>query len=248
MKLLMLDIECAPNTAHVWGLFRQTVSIKQLMESSYTMCFAAQWYGSRKVIFKDQYDDDMLDELHHLLDEADAVVHYNGTRYDIPTINKDFLLAGMTPPSPYHQIDLYRVVRSKFKFPSNKLDYVAERLGCGNKHAHEGHELWVKCMGGDSAAWKRMKKYNVQDVKLLRGVYEKLLPWMDKHPNYALYGDVEGMVCPNCGSEHLTKQGQRKTKTRVYQQYQCKDCGTWSRNRLCDREASRKVKLTQTGL
>lgn len=248
MKILMLDIETAPNTAHVWGLFKQTVSIKQLMESSYTMCFAAQWYGERRVIYRDQYEEDMLTTLWELLNEADAVVHYNGTKFDIPTINKDFLTAGLTPPSPYHQIDLFRVVRSKFRFPSNKLDYVADRLGCGRKHQHEGHELWVKCMSGDTTAWRKMRKYNIQDVKLLRGVYDKLLPWMDKHPNHALYTDTDVMVCPNCGSTHVTKQGKAKTKTLVYQQYKCSDCGTWSRTRLSDKEERGRVKLTQQGL
>ena len=244
MKLLMLDIECAPNTAHVWGLWKQTVSIKQLMESSYTMCFAAQWYGSKKVIFKDQYDEDMLTTLWHLLNEADAVVHYNGTKYDIPTINKDFLLAGLTPPSPYKQVDLYRIVRSKFKFPSNKLDYVAERLGVGNKHAHEGHELWVKCMAGDRAAWRRMKKYNKQDVVLLRGVYDELLPWMDNHPNHALYSPHD-FCCPNCGSRDLIKQGLAYTQAMTYQQYKCKGCGKWSRARLSEKGAKKAILTSQ---
>ena len=80
--------------------------------------------------------------IHGLLNDADAVVHYNGTKFDIPTLNKEFLLHSFNPPSPYKQIDLLRVVRSNFRFPSNKLDYVAQRLNLGKKHEHEGHELW----------------------------------------------------------------------------------------------------------
>jgi len=34
MQILLLDIETAPNTAHVWGLWNQNVSLNQLMESS----------------------------------------------------------------------------------------------------------------------------------------------------------------------------------------------------------------------
>ena len=248
MKLLHIDIETSPNTAHVWGLFKQTVSTKQLMESSYTLCFAAKWHGEKKVIFKSRNDKDMMDTLWDLLHEADAVVHYNGTKFDIPTINKDFLLDGYDPPSPYQQIDLYRVIRGKFKFPSNKLDYVASRLGLGKKHEHEGHELWVKCMAGDKPAWGRMKKYNIQDVKLLELLYERMLPWIDRHPNRALFANSEQAVCPNCGGTHVTKQGKAKTRTMVYQQYQCQDCGTWSRSRLADKSESKKVKLTQQGL
>lgn len=247
-KILFIDIETSPNTAHVWGLFRQTVSISQLMESSYVMCFAAKWYGKTKVEFMENGTscEYMLGRLHELLDEADIVVHYNGSKFDIPTINKEFLLAGMDPPKPYQQIDLYRVVRNKFRFPSNKLDYVADRLGIGRKHAHEGHELWVKCMNGDRDAWKRMEKYNKQDVKLLEHLYERVLPWIDKHPNYGVYLEKDRPCCTNCGSYKVTKQGKARTKTRVYQQYKCSDCGTWLRTRLSEKKSS--PELVQQGL
>lgn len=52
MKILMLDIEVSPNTAHVWGLWQQNVSINQLMESSYTLCWAAKWHGTKEVMFE----------------------------------------------------------------------------------------------------------------------------------------------------------------------------------------------------
>ena len=84
----------------------------------------------------------MLEGIHSLLDEADAVCHYNGTKFDMPTLNKEFLVHRMTPPPPMKQIDLLRVVKSQFRFPSNKLDYVAQRLGLGKKKDHEGHTLW----------------------------------------------------------------------------------------------------------
>jgi DNA polymerase elongation subunit (family B) len=164
MKILLLDIESSPNTAHVWGLWQQNVSINQLMESSYVLCYAAKWLGDEKIMFDSVHQSKpkaMLKGIHGLLNDADAVVHYNGTKFDIPTLNKEFLLHSFNPPSPYKQIDLLRVVRSNFRFPSNKLDYVAQRLNLGKKHEHEGHELWVKCMNGDKDAWKRMEKYNI---------------------------------------------------------------------------------------
>ena len=153
MKILLLDIETSPNTAHVWGLWQQNVGINQLLESSYVMCWAAKWYGEKTVHFgKD------LKKIYNMINEADVVIHYNGKKFDMPTLNKEFLLNGWTPPAPYKQIDLLRVVRSQFRFPSNKLDYVAQRLGLGKKVAHEGHELWIKCMAGDAAAWNKMSE------------------------------------------------------------------------------------------
>ena len=229
MKILHLDIESSPNTAHVWGLWQQNVSINQLMESSYVLCYAAKWHDSEDLYFdsvQQSKPKSMLKGIHGLLDSADAVVHYNGTKFDIPTLNKEFILHGFNPPSPYKQIDLLRVVRSNFRFPSNKLDYVAQRLGLGKKHEHEGHELWVKCMNGDKDAWKRMEDYNIQDVVLLEQLYYKLLPWIKNHPNQNLFN--ESVVCPTCGSNHLQKRGTAISATGSYQRYQCKSCGSWS--------------------
>ena len=231
MKILLLDIESSPNTAHVWGLWQQNVSINQLMESSYVLCYAAKWLGEKEVKFDSVHQSKpktMLKGIHGLLNDADAVVHYNGTKFDIPTLNKEFLLHSFNPPSPYRQVDLLRVVRSNFRFPSNKLDYVAQRLNLGKKHEHEGHELWVKCMNGDKDAWKRMEKYNIQDVILLENLYGALRPWIRNHPNHNLFSDDH--VCPNCGSSSLQRRGTAISATGTYQRYQCRSCGTWSQS------------------
>jgi len=233
MKILFLDIETAPNTAHVWGLFKQNVGINQLMDSSYVMCWAAKWKGERGVKFSSVQEtspERMLEEIHSLLDEADAVCHYNGTRFDIPTLNKEFLLHGFAPPSPYRQIDLLKTARSRFRFPSNKLDYVARALGLSGKVSHEGHELWVKCMAGDAAAWRKMKTYNKRDVTLLEEVYEKLLPWIKGHPNLNLYEEGDELLCPRCASNDIQRRGFATLISGIYQRFVCNKCGTWSRS------------------
>jgi DNA polymerase elongation subunit (family B) len=231
MKILLLDIETSPNTAHVWGLYNQNVGLNQLMESSYVMCWAAKWLGEKEVHFSSMMETThrkMIKKIYKLLDEADAVIHYNGTKFDIPTLNKEFLLLGLTPPSPYKEIDLLRTSRSKFKFPSNKLDYVAQALGLGEKVKHIGHELWIRCMNKDKQAWDMMKKYNIQDVVLLEKVYEKMLSWIRNHPNQNGYH--AGVVCPNCGGSNLIKRGLSCNTNTVYQRLRCKDCGKWSRS------------------
>jgi DNA polymerase elongation subunit (family B)/predicted RNA-binding Zn-ribbon protein involved in translation (DUF1610 family) len=230
MRILLLDIETSPNTVHCWGLFQQNVGINQILESSEVMCWAAKWHDEKEVMFMSNYDNShtkMISVMHSLLDDADVVVHYNGKKFDMPTLNKEFLLHGYAPPSPYKQIDLLRVVRSQFKFPSNKLDYVAQRLGLGKKTKHEGHELWIKCMNKDPLAWKKMERYNKQDVVLLEKLYTSLLPWIKSHPNHNLYNDLEHS-CPNCGSNKLHRRGNARTIGGVYQRFQCTDCGSWS--------------------
>lgn len=229
MKILLLDIETAPMTALVWGLWDQNISPNHIIDSSNMLCYAAKWLNSDEVLFDSVHQSKpkaMLKGLHELLSDADVIVHYNGNKFDMPTINKEFVLNRFSPPSPYKQIDLLRVVRSNFRFPSNKLDYVAQRLGLGKKVEHEGMALWTKCMKGDKDAWERMEDYNIQDVVLLEDLYNTLLPWIKNHPNKNLHSD--NACCPTCGHENLQKRGTAISTTGTYQRYQCKSCGSWS--------------------
>lgn len=231
MKILLLDIETAPNTAYVWGLFRENIPLARLVETGYVLCWAAKWLNEDTTYTMDLgrcTTHRMLKEIHKLLNEADAVVHYNGTRFDIPTLNKEFLLNGFKPPAPYKQIDLLRTARNQFKFTSNKLDHVAEQLGLGNKVRHRGFELWIDCMNNVPEAWNEMVEYNIGDVTLLEKLYEKLLPWIRNHSNFSLHSD-NSFVCPNCGKSHYTKRGFYYTHNCKYQRYRCSSCGTWFR-------------------
>lgn len=228
MRTLILDIETSPNVAHVWGLWQQNVSISQLRQSSFTLCWAAKWRGENRVYFRDHRDPQMIPEIAALLDKADAVVTYNGDNFDLPTLRKDILLAGIAPPSPANSIDLYRVVKRKFRFPSLKLEYVSKALGLDGKVQHPGHDLWIGVLAGDDKAWRLMKRYNIQDVRLNEQLLEKLEPWIDTMPNWALY--VEGDACPRCGTRgELKREGYAYTRLGKYQRYRCGACGGWSR-------------------
>jgi uncharacterized protein YprB with RNaseH-like and TPR domain len=229
MKILFLDLETTPMTAHTWGLWDQNISINQILDHTEVMCFGARWYGKDKVIFKSGFHNgkkEMLEEIHKLIDEADAVVGWNSAAFDMKHLNREFLEAGMLPPSPTKDIDLMKAVKAKFKFPSNKLDYVAQKLGVGAKVKHSGFELWIQCMAGNKKAWKEMKEYQIQDVELLVDLYEKLKPWIPGHPNVSLYNDIED-GCNTCSSINLERRGFAISSTGKYQRYQCKDCGSW---------------------
>lgn len=231
MKILLFDIETTPISAYTWGLWKQDIGINQIQASTEVMCFGAKWYGSKKTIFKSVHHDGkqaMLDEIHALMDEADALVGWNSASFDVKHLNREFIENGMLPPSPHKDIDLMKVVKSQFKFPSNKLDYVAQKLGVGAKVKHSGFDLWLKCMAGNSKAWAEMKKYQVQDVELLVELYEKLLPWIASHPDRPLHDDMED-GCVNCASMNLERRGYAVSSTGKYQRYQCQDCGKWQR-------------------
>jgi hypothetical protein len=230
MKILFLDIETSPNLAYVWGLWNQNISIGQIVNSTEMLCFGARWAGQKKVIFKSVHHDgkeSMLQEVHRLLDEADVLVGWNSKAFDSKHLKREFVENGMLPPSPYREMDLMLAVKSQFKFPSNKLDYVAQRLGVGAKVKHSGFDLWLKCMAGDDKAWREMKKYQIQDVDLLVDLYEILKPWIPNHPNMTLTSKSEG--CISCGSIALESRGYALTNTGKYARYRCKGCGKWQR-------------------
>lgn len=229
MKILLLDTETAPNTAYVWGLWKENIPIDRLIESSFLLCWAAKWLEDDHIMFSDFIGghEQMLTKIHNLLDEADGVVHFNGSRFDIPVLNKEFLVHGYNPPSPYKETDLYRVAKNRFRFPSNKLDYIAQRLGVGKKIKHAGMGLWIRCMEGDVEAMKEMQKYNEQDVRILEGVYRKMLPWLTNHANMSL--DKDGLRCPRCGDAKVHRRGTYHSSTYTYQRMQCQACGGWFR-------------------
>ena len=231
MKVLLIDIETAPHRVYSWGLFDQRIAINQIVEPGYTLCFAAKWLGKRGMIFDSVHQskpDAMFKRVHALLDEADAVCHYNGRKFDIPTLQAEFVKRKMRPPSPFRHIDLLTTCRGQFRFASNKLDYVSQLLGLGQKTQHKGMPLWSACMQGDEAAWRVMERYNRQDVRLLEKLHDDLLPWIKNYPNRALYSGKA--VCPSCGGKHYQQRGTSVTLGRQYARLQCQDCGKWFRS------------------
>ena len=227
MKLLFLDIETSPNLVDTWGIWQQNVAISQIHVASYSLCWAASWQDSSEIVYH-RNNKSTLKVLWKMLDEADVVVHYNGKKFDMPHINREFVEAGLPPPSPYRQIDLLQVVRRQFKFVSNKLDYVAPKLGCGKKIKHPGHSLWVRVLAGDEKAWCLMERYNRGDVKLLKRLYKRLMPWIPRHPNRMVV-DAKKACCPACGSNRMEKRGTYHTNACEYQRYRCNSCFSWSR-------------------
>ena len=230
MKILLLDIETAPNTVYTWGLFKQNIAINQINQSGYMLCWAAKWLGEDRMFFSSlrKGKASMLERMHRLLSEADAVVTYNGKKFDIPTLNKEFLVAGMPPPAPYKQIDLYQIVKSTFRFSSNKLDWISQQLEIGSKLEHQGFDLWLGCMAGDKACWQTMEDYNRKDVDLLEEAYGIIRPWIRTHPSHGAHTDAA--VCPKCGSDDYQQRGFTFTSMLRYRRYQCKCCGGWFRS------------------
>lgn len=226
VKILSLDIETKPAVAYVFDAYDVNISPDHVIDPGGVLCFAAKWVGEKGMFFASEWTHtraEMLDIIRGLLDEADAVITYNGNRFDLPKLQGEFALAGLKPPAPVTSIDVLKAVK-KLGFLINKLAFIGPLLNVGQKMKHEGFALWRSVLEGDENARKRMEKYNKQDVLVLEKLYLRIKPFIADHPHL---GDEKGL-CGSCGSNHIQQRGWRRTKYFKVQRLQCQECGGWS--------------------
>ena len=223
-KILVLDIETRPAVAYVWRAYDENIGYEQVIEPGGMICWAAKWVGKPEVFFYSNWTHshaEMVRTIHALLDEADAVVTYNGDKFDLPKLNGEFVLEGLGPTAPVASIDVVKTIR-KMGFLMNRLAYIGPLLRVGQKVKHEGFELWANVLKGDEKARAKMEKYNIQDVHLLEKLYKKIRPFIKNHPQLR-----SGDACPACGSTKTQKRGSRFTRYFRIQRNQCTNCGHW---------------------
>ena len=237
-RIVVYDIETTPNIVYSWGLWDQNIGINQIITPQDILCFAAHEVGTKKVEAHAVWDgrDTMLERLHALMDGADYLVGYNHAGFDNKHVRAQFVAAGMEPPAPHRDIDLLRVVKKQFRFPSHKLDYVCRALGLDVKVSTGGMDLWTACMNGDPKARRKMLAYNRQDVKITTQLFQRLLPWIDglNVPLFDSGGndtdtDPASAKCTRCGGQQIQSRGWAYTTTTRYRRYQCQDCRGWMR-------------------
>lgn len=252
MKRLTLDIETSPITGKVWGLRNQFLGLEQIEQPTRMLSVAAKWYDSSKIDFYAAFDEDpaqqrdMVQAIWELVNEAYVLIHYNGKGFDMRHLNREFKEQGLSKPSPYQYIDLYRVVKKEFYLPSYKLEYVLRWLKKAGKVSHSGFAMWNDIHSHDPAvalkARRLFEKYNIGDVVKTEGVYDELRSWIDDHPNMQLFverGDEAS--CPTCGSHNTKKDGTapRGNLSRV-QKYECLDCGKYFRGKTAIAKAEER--------
>lgn len=249
-KILLLDIENMPNTAYVWGMWKQNIGKDQYVSSGVIASFAARILGAPKsqTIYEENRnlsdDTEITDKMITLINEADFVIAHNGRKFDLPKIRARAVVNGIEPPAPTKMIDTLDIAKKEFRFDANSLAFLADRLGCTKKRAHTkfpGFTLWLECMKQNDAAWREMRKYNIQDIDTLEEVYLKLRPWATQHPNMSVFQDnTDGPSCPKCGSEKVSPRGFYHTNVAVYQRYRCDCCGGWSRSRYQEKRDDKR--------
>ena len=79
-KVLFIDVELKPFLFQGWAMFDQNFGLEQIQEDWSILSYSAKWLHSDEVIYSDvteKTEDDLLYELHSLLNEAHFIVGHN---------------------------------------------------------------------------------------------------------------------------------------------------------------------------
>lgn len=231
---MFYDLETSHNLGAFFGIYDERIPYQNILKERYVICGAWQVMGERKVHsvsvaddkrrFKRDPNDDyhVVKTMRDVIADADIIVAHNGDKFDLRHLNARILVHGFDPlPPSVRSIDTLKIARRHFRFNCNRLDYLGKLMGVGRKTKVEGG-LWLRALAGDSDAVECLVRYNKQDVRLLRDVFEKLKPYAGPLWNLRLHGRKSG--CTHCGSKNYKKDGFKHTLTRSYQYYKCKDC------------------------
>jgi uncharacterized protein YprB with RNaseH-like and TPR domain len=224
-KILFYDVECTPLIAAAW--MRYKTDLVKVFKHKELLSVAWQWQGESTVhcLTREGKKNDLnvVKQLHELLSEADVSVAHNGDGFDKRLFRTRSEIHRLPVTPRLLSVDTCKAGRNYFGFTDNSLNGMCEQLGIGSKLPNPGFSMWEGCMADEARSWKRMARYNKHDIVLLKGLYDRIKPHIENHPNLARFvnPDAERHECPMCVSSNTVKNGQRPGK----QKWFCKDCG-----------------------
>jgi len=116
-----------------------------------------------------------FNEMKPLIDNAKIIITFNGLRFDIPKINKEF--PGLIPKDK-KVLDLFRFACSlnmPYKLRTLENTFGIERLTPESERKGVAVKLWNQYKKGDIEALFKLKEYNRQDTINLYFLAEKLI-------------------------------------------------------------------------
>ena len=229
-KRLFFDIEVSPNMGFFWNPGHKiSIGYENIIKERAIICICYKWEGDKQTHFlqwdKKQNDKRILSDFIKVANKADELIGHNGDKFDLAWIRTRCLFHKIEMFPQYVTIDTLKVARSKFRFNSNRLDYIGTFLGLGKK-LHTGFDLWKDIvLRNDAKAMAKMIRYCKQDVVLLEKVYSEMKNHIPVKSHFGRVYLQDKGSCPECGSDDLlfiknrfTAMGTKKA------QYQCNTC------------------------
>jgi hypothetical protein len=234
MKRLLFDIEVSPDIGFFWQPgYRINVGYQQIIKEREVICIAWKNHGENAVSSMTWdnacSDREMLGAFASALRNADELVGHNIDRFDLPWLMGRFAYHGLPPMPLFKTADTLQWARRKFKFNSNRLDYLAKFLGVGGKIETRG-DLWRDIvLDNDRVALQEMVAYCRNDVVILEKVYDKLAAHMRAKTHAGVLLGGEKWSCPHCASEHVNHHKRKVSAAGTVQhQMRCVSCGRYS--------------------
>lgn len=213
---MFFDIETSYCIGWFWNpAFNTNISYDQIIKDSAIICICWKWQGSNKVNhLKWNMGDDkeMINKFLNEINEADEVVGHNGDKFDLKWFRTRCLIHGHKSIPEIKSIDTLKISRSKFKFPSNRLDAIGKYLGFGGKKETGGIQLWHDIIQNNSKkAMNNMIDYCKRDVELLEKVFLKLEGYSKHKTHIGVYAGKDKCSCPYCGEKNFRVKDRRIT-------------------------------------
>lgn len=229
-RRLFFDIEVSPNIGTFWQAgYKKQISYEDIIKERAIICICYKWEDEREINEvhwdKKQCDKGLLKQFIKVANQADELVGHNGDKFDLSWIRTRCLFHRIDMFPTYRTIDTLKISRSKFKFNSNRLNYISDFLGFGRKIKTE-FSLWKEILlRNDRAAMDKMIKYCKRDVLLLERVFKEIRLHIEPRTHYGVVFGHDRGTCPECGSDHLRRMCNRTTATGMKKiQYQCQTC------------------------
>ena len=229
-RRLYFDVEVSPNIGLFWEAgWKKSIGYENIIKERAIICICYKWEDEKETHSlqwdSKQSDKKMLQAFVNIANMAHELVGHNGDKFDLAWIRTRCLFHGIDMFPNYTTIDTLKVSRSKFKFNSNKLDYIGKFLGIGKKIKTD-FNLWKDILlNKDKVAMSKMIKYCQMDVILLEKVHKKLSVHIAAKTHFGVIFGQDRGSCPECGSDEIIVSNKRTTATGIKKiQYICKTC------------------------
>lgn len=226
VKRLFYDLETSPNIGYFWQSgYRISIPPENIIKERQIICVSYKWEGEpvQTIAWKNGNDKSLVKKFIKIARQADELIAHNGDKFDLKWLNTRCLIHGINFPEA-KTVDTLVIARRRFRFNSNKLDYIANYLFGENKIS-TSFSLWKNVCNGDKEALAEMVRYCEKDVVLLERVWNELQKFHKPKTHAGTLAGYDRWTCPECASENVHTNKTRTTTAGNFRfEMKCKDC------------------------